>query len=121
MAIATVNPATGEQLRSFPPFSDEQIDACIERAADTFRDYRRLPFPERARRMTRAAEILESEQEALGRLITTEMGKPLKAAIEEVTKCARGCRYYAENAERFLADEEVATPATRSYVRYQPL
>jgi succinate-semialdehyde dehydrogenase / glutarate-semialdehyde dehydrogenase len=71
--------------------------------------------------MTRAAEILEGEKESFGRLMTQEMGKPLRAALEEAAKCATGCRYYAENAERFLADEGVETSATRSYVRYQPL
>jgi succinate-semialdehyde dehydrogenase/glutarate-semialdehyde dehydrogenase len=121
MAIATINPATGERVRSFEPLGEAQIDAKLQRAADTFVQYRRMPFPERARRMTRAAEILEAEKEALGRLMTTEMGKPLKAAIEEAAKCALGCRYYAENAERFLADEIVPTSATRSYIRYQPL
>ncbi len=71
--------------------------------------------------MMRAADILEARKEEYGRLMTTEMGKPLKAAIEEVKKCAAGCRFYAETAERFLADEEIATSATRSFVRYQPL
>jgi succinate-semialdehyde dehydrogenase / glutarate-semialdehyde dehydrogenase len=121
MAIATINPATGERIKSFEPLSEAQIDAKLQRAADTFSEYRRMPFAERARRMTRAAEILEAEKEGFGRLMTTEMGKPLKAAIEEAAKCALGCRYYAENAERFLADEVVPTSATRSYVRYQPL
>jgi succinate-semialdehyde dehydrogenase / glutarate-semialdehyde dehydrogenase len=121
VAIATVNPATGERIQSFEPLSEAQIEEKLRRAADTFIQYRRLPFAERARRMTRAAEILEAEKEALGRLMTTEMGKPLKAAIEEAAKCAVGCRYYAENAERFLADEIVPTSATRSCIRYQPL
>lgn len=71
--------------------------------------------------MMRAADILEARKEEYGRLMTTEMGKPLKAAVEEVKKCAAGCRFYAETAERFLADEEIATSATRSFVRYQPL
>jgi succinate-semialdehyde dehydrogenase/glutarate-semialdehyde dehydrogenase len=71
--------------------------------------------------MTRAAEILEAEKSAFGRLMTTEMGKPLKAAIAEAEKCALGCRYYAENAERFLAEEVVKTSADRSSIRYQPL
>jgi Aldehyde dehydrogenase family len=121
MAIATINPATGERVRSFEPLREEQIEAKLQRAAETFREYRRMPFPERARRMTRAAEILEAEKEAFGRLMTTEMGKPVKAAVEEAAKCALGCRFYAENAARFLADEVVETPAMRSFVRYQPL
>ncbi len=121
MAIATVNPATGETLKEFEPLAPEQIEEKLRRAAETFRGYRRTPFAQRARSMLRAAEILESEQEAFGRIMTTEMGKPLKAAREEAAKCAWACRYYAENAERFLADEEVETNATRSFVAYQPL
>jgi len=121
MAIATTNTATGETIRSFEPLRDDEIDAKLRRAAETFRDYRRTAFAERAGWMRRAAEILESDKEAFGRLMTAEMGKPLKAAIEEAAKCAWACRFYAENAERFLADEVVETPATRSFVRYQPL
>jgi len=71
--------------------------------------------------MVRTAEILEGHKEKFGRLMTTEMGKPLHSAVDEAAKCATGCRYYAENAERFLADEIVETPATRSFIRYQPL
>jgi succinate-semialdehyde dehydrogenase/glutarate-semialdehyde dehydrogenase len=121
MAIATTNPATGETIRSFEPLREEEIDVKLRRAAETFREYRRTAFDARAGWMRRAAEILESEKETFGRLMTTEMGKPLKAAIEEAAKCATACRFYAENAARFLADEGVETPATRSFVRYQPL
>jgi succinate-semialdehyde dehydrogenase/glutarate-semialdehyde dehydrogenase len=116
-----VNPATGETLRTFEPLSDAEVDARVERAAETFRQYRRTSFAERAQKLLRAAEILESEKEEFGRIMTTEMGKPLKPAIEEAAKCALGCRYYAENAPKFLADEEVATNATHSFVRYQPI
>ena len=121
MAIATINPATGETLRSFDPLNEKDIEATLERAIETFRFYRRMPFPERARLMMRAAEILETGSEDFGRLMTIEMGKPLRAAIEEAAKCGWACRYYAENAERFLADEVVATNASRSFVHYQPI
>jgi succinate-semialdehyde dehydrogenase/glutarate-semialdehyde dehydrogenase len=121
MAIASINPATGQLLKSFEPLSDSQIDERLERAAAAFYKYRNVPFAERARMMTRAAEILESEKDPLARLMTLEMGKPLRAAVEEAVKCAWACRYYAENGERFLADEIVETTASRSYVRYQPL
>jgi succinate-semialdehyde dehydrogenase/glutarate-semialdehyde dehydrogenase len=121
MAIQTINPATGETIRSFEPLRDEQIEEKLRRAAETFGEHRRTAFDERAGWMRRAAQILESEKETFGRLMTTEMGKPLKAAIEEAAKCALACRFYAENAGRFLADEVVETPATRSFVRYQPL
>jgi succinate-semialdehyde dehydrogenase/glutarate-semialdehyde dehydrogenase len=121
MAIATINPATGEVLRVFEPLSDAQVDEKIALAAATFAEYRHTSFVDRRRMMLRAGEILESSKDKFGRLMTTEMGKPLRAAVDEAVKCASGCRYYAENAERFLADEIVETPATRSFIRYQPL
>ena len=121
MAIASINPATGQVLKTFEPLSDAQIEKKLQLAADTFSKFRKLSFSERARMMARAGEILEVEKEALGRLMTTEMGKTLKSAVAEAAKCAWVCRYYAENAERFLADEVVETPAKKSFIRYQPL
>ncbi len=121
MAIASVNPATGEVLKTFAALSDEELAAKLDLAAETFRIYRQTSFAYRAERMMRAAEILESEKESLGRLMTLEMGKPIQSAIDEAVKSAGACRYYAEHAERFLADEEIATSARRSYLRCQPL
>ena len=121
MAIASINPATGQVLKTFEPLPDAQIEKKLQLAADTFSKFRKLSFSERARMMARAGEILEAEKEALGRLMTTEMGKTLKSAVAEAAKCAWVCRYYAENAERFLADEVVETPAKKSFIRYQPL
>ena len=121
MAIASINPATGQLLKTFDPLSDSQIDQKLQCAASAFCQHRRLPFAERARMMLKAAEILEAEKEALARIMTIEMGKTLRSAVDEAVKCAWACRYYAENAERFLADEVVETSASRSYIRYQPL
>jgi succinate-semialdehyde dehydrogenase/glutarate-semialdehyde dehydrogenase len=121
VAISTVNPATGEEVKTFDELSDEEINRKIQLAADTFREYRKTSFEERARMMTRAAEILEDEAEEFGRLMTMEMGKTLAAGTAEANKCARGCLYYAENAERFLADEEIELEGAKAYVRYQPL
>jgi succinate-semialdehyde dehydrogenase/glutarate-semialdehyde dehydrogenase len=121
MAIATVNPATGQLIKSFEPLSDSQIEVKLQRAADTFSEYRKVPFAERARMMMKAGAILESEKENYGRIMTTEMGKTFRSAVDEAAKCAWVCRYYAENAERFLADEVVETSASRSFIRYQPL
>ena len=121
MAIATVNPATGETIKTFEPLSDAQLEVKLQKAADTFLSYRKVPFAERARMMLKAAAILESEKENYGRVMTTEMGKTFRSAVDEAAKCAWGCRYYAENAERFLADEIVETTASRSYIRYLPL
>jgi succinate-semialdehyde dehydrogenase / glutarate-semialdehyde dehydrogenase len=119
--IQSINPATGELLESFPQISDAEIDERLGRAWEAFLAHRATSFADRAERMTRAAEILEGEKEALGRMMTLEMGKPIGAAIAEAEKCAWVCRYYAVHAERFLADEEVESSAKRSFVRYQPL
>jgi succinate-semialdehyde dehydrogenase / glutarate-semialdehyde dehydrogenase len=121
MTIATINPATGKTIRTFTPLTEAELDGRIQCAADTFRRYRRTPLAERTRLLARAAEILEAEKEEFGRLMVTEMGKTLKAAVEEAAKCAWGCRYYGENAERLLAQEVVQTNATRSFVAYQPI
>ena len=121
MAIATINPATGKVEKTFEALSDAEIEVKLQTAADTFVRYRHVPFAERAKMMLKAAEILEKEKENFGRVMTTEMGKTFRSAVEEAAKCALGCRYYAENAEKFLADEIVETTASRSYIRYQPL
>src|SRR5580704_5977861 len=121
LMIASVNPATGELLRSFEPLTDAQIEEKLARAAEAFPKFRKLAFADRARMMNRAAEILEADKEPIAGLMTTEMGKTFRSAVDEALKCAWACRFYAENAERFLADEVVETPASRSYVAYQPL
>jgi succinate-semialdehyde dehydrogenase/glutarate-semialdehyde dehydrogenase len=121
MPIATINPATGQTLRTFAPIDAGQLEAKLQCAAEAYQRHRRTAFAERSRLMLKAAEILEAEKESLGRLMVTEMGKPLKAAIEEAAKSAWGCRYYAEHAEGFLADEEVKTTAARSYIKWQPI
>jgi succinate-semialdehyde dehydrogenase/glutarate-semialdehyde dehydrogenase len=121
MAIATINPATGELLKTFEPLSDSQLEQKLQRAADAFDKHRKMSFADRAQRMAKAGDILESDKEIFARMMTMEMGKTFRSAVEEAVKCSWVCRYYAENAERFLADEVVETPATRSYVRYQPL
>src|SRR5437764_4027956 len=121
MTIASINPATGELLRSFEPLSDAGVDAALQRADNAFQVNRKRSFSERARRMLRAAELLEARAGGYGRTITLEMGKPIGAAVAEVKKCALVCRYYAENAEAHLAEEHIATSAAESYVRYEPL
>jgi succinate-semialdehyde dehydrogenase/glutarate-semialdehyde dehydrogenase len=121
MPIASINPATGETLATFQSLTEPQLEEKLLRAADTFRNYRRTSFAERAQMMMRAAEILEHEKQEFARVMTLEMGKPIKAAAQEAEKCALVCRYYAENAERHLADEFIETNATKSYVHFQPL
>jgi succinate-semialdehyde dehydrogenase/glutarate-semialdehyde dehydrogenase len=120
MAIATTNPATGEVIKTFEPLTAQQIEQKLQLAASAFQVHRKTSFAERAQNMMRAAEILEKEKDECAHLMTLEMGKPLKAAVAEALKCAVGCRYYAENAEKFLADEIVETAAKRSFIRYLP-
>jgi succinate-semialdehyde dehydrogenase/glutarate-semialdehyde dehydrogenase len=121
MAIATTNPATGELVKSFDPLTGAQIERKLELATSAFRAHRKTSFTERASQMMRAADILEKEKDECAHLMTLEMGKPLKAAVAEAMKCATGCRYYAQNAEKFLADEVVETGARRSFIRYLPI
>ena len=121
MAIATINPATGKTVRTFEPFSAARVGECLDRAAAAYREHRRTTFSERAQRMQKAATILGAECRELGRLMTLEMGKPIGAAVAEAEKCATACRYYAENAEHFLADQPVKMEDGKSWVAFQPL
>jgi succinate-semialdehyde dehydrogenase / glutarate-semialdehyde dehydrogenase len=124
MPIATTNPATGQVEQTFAALTDAEIDSRLQAAADAFRALRQTSFADRAGWMRAAADILEAEQDAIGRMMTTEMGKTLASAKAETAKCAKACRYYADNAERFLADEQVepgAVNATQAYATYQPL
>jgi len=121
MSICSINPATGELVKQFESLTDAQIEHKLELSASAFKRHRKTSFAERARRMTFAAEILEKDTDRLARLMTLEMGKTLESARAEALKCASGCRYYVENAERFLADEEVRTNATHSFIRYEPI
>jgi succinate-semialdehyde dehydrogenase/glutarate-semialdehyde dehydrogenase len=119
--MTSVNPATGETFGRFEELSDAELEARLARAAETFRAWRRRPFAERAALMRRAADVLDERKEHWARIMTLEMGKTLKSAVAEAEKCAWVCRYYADHAERFLADEEVKASATRSFVRHLPL
>ncbi|MGB8580590.1 MAG: NAD-dependent succinate-semialdehyde dehydrogenase [Candidatus Sulfotelmatobacter sp.] len=121
MAIATINPATGETLQTFQPLSNSEIEEKLRLAVTTFRAERKTPFAERARRMRKAADILERDKDKFAHLMTLEMGKPYKAAVAEAVKCTTACRYYAENAEQILADEVIETSAKKSFVRYRPI
>ncbi|BAZ50220.1 aldehyde dehydrogenase [Nostoc sp. NIES-4103] len=121
MAIATINPATGETLKTFEPLKDAEIAAKLDLAGEAFEQYRQTSFEERSHWLLKAADILEQEKADFAKLMTLEMGKPLKAAVSEVEKCATVCRFYAEEAANFLADVPVKTDASHSFVRYQPL
>ena len=121
MAIASINPATGEKVKEFAPFNDAEIEVRLRRAESASRKYRRTMFSQRSELMAATAELLFQEKDRLAEIITFEMGKLFRASVEEVQKCARGCRFYTDNAWRFLEDEPAQTDAARSYVHYEPL
>ncbi|WP_077100006.1 NADP-dependent succinic semialdehyde dehydrogenase [Mycobacterium terramassiliense] len=125
MPIATINPATGETVKTFTPATDADVDAAIARAYARFQDYRHnTTFAQRAGWANATADLLEKEADDVAAMMTLEMGKTLASAKAEVLKCAKGFRYYAENAEQLLADEPADAAkvgAAKAYTRYQPL
>jgi succinate-semialdehyde dehydrogenase/glutarate-semialdehyde dehydrogenase len=124
VAIATINPATGETLKTYDELSEAEVQRCLATAAAAHASYRLTSFADRAAWMRRAADILDDENEQIATMMVTEMGKTLVAARAEVTKCATTCRYYAEHAEGYLADEPAdaaAVGASGAWVRYDSL
>ena len=127
MPIATVNPANGETIKSFDALGPEEIERRLATADSAFRRHRTTTFASRAELLNRAADLLDQDQDEIARTMTTEMGKPVKAARAEAAKCAKAMRWYAANAERLLADEHPSEAdvrdagASRAYVRYRPL
>ncbi|MEM9925470.1 MAG: NAD-dependent succinate-semialdehyde dehydrogenase [Cyanobacteria bacterium P01_D01_bin.50] len=121
MAIATINPATGETLKTFESLSDAEVSNAVQTAHEAFGNYRKTSFKQRSEWMHKAADILEQDKADFAKVMTLEMGKPYQSAIAEVKKCALVCRYYADKAAEFLGDVSVETDASKSYVKYQPL
>jgi succinate-semialdehyde dehydrogenase / glutarate-semialdehyde dehydrogenase len=124
VAIASINPATGQTLKTYDELSEDDLERCLAAAAAAAASYRLTSFAERAGWLRRAADLLDAEQDQVAAMMTSEMGKTLVSAQQEVAKCAKGCRYYAEHAAAFLADEPAdaaAVGASRAYVRYDPL
>ena len=119
--IASINPATDEVLRTFDAHTREQVEDAIAGAQDAFVAWRARSFAERAVPMNRLAALLRERSDRYARLMTLEMGKPITEAKAEIEKCALGCEFFAENAERFLSPEIVKTTAQKSYVAYEPL
>lgn len=120
MPIASINPATGETRETFSALTESEIDDKLERASRAFATWRRKGFEERAEPMRRLADLIDHEKDALGRLMTEEMGKTLVSAVAEAMKCARVCRHYADHAARDLADDRIITE-NDTFVRYLPL
>ncbi len=121
MTIATRNPATGETLKTFLALDNTQVDTVLQQVSTASIGWAAAPIAERVACLQRAAQQLRAQRDHYAALATLEMGKPIREARAEVEKCASGCEFYAQNAERFLADEVIATDAGKSYVAYQPL
>ena len=121
MAIATINPTTGETIKTFSPLSNAEIESKLALAESTYQEYRQTNFAQRSEWLNNAADILEKDTAKFAQIMTTEMGKTLQSAIAETQKCAKVCRFYAEKAPEFLADVPIDSDASNSYVAYQPL
>jgi len=121
MAIATINPATGETLKTFTPLNDAEIESKLALAESTYQEYRKISFAQRSEWLNQAAEILERDSAKFAQIMTTEMGKTYQSAIAEAQKCAKVCRFYAAKAPEFLANVSIDSDASQSYVAYQPL
>ena len=121
MALQSINPATEDVLETFEEFSSDQLDQALERGAQAFGEWRRVSFDERRRLMRGAASHLREKKARLAALITAEMGKPIVEGEAEIEKCAWNCDFYADNAERFLQPQSVASNAAESYVAFEPL
>ncbi|HEY5061966.1 MAG TPA: aldehyde dehydrogenase family protein, partial [Gemmatimonadaceae bacterium] len=121
MTIQTVNPTTGEKVRTFAALTSSELDRRLDAAHRAARTWRTVAIADRAAAIRRAGTLLEQRKDEYGRLMTVEMGKPIKAAIEEAAKCAAACRYYADHAAQFLADEPVRAAGERSHIAYEPL
>ncbi|MCL6097644.1 MAG: NAD-dependent succinate-semialdehyde dehydrogenase [Bacteroidetes bacterium] len=121
MSIQTINPANGKVLKSFTELSRAEVFEAIEKADEEFQSWRETDFGSRSKLMKNAARILRDGKEHYGRILTLEMGKTITQAIAEVEKCSWVCDYYADNAEKILSDEIIATDASESYVRFDPL
>jgi succinate-semialdehyde dehydrogenase/glutarate-semialdehyde dehydrogenase len=119
--MQATNPATGRLIREYHEHSAADVQSKLGRAESAYVAWRGRPIAGRAELMRGAAELLRRDQDAHARLMTEEMGKPLGAARAEIEKCAWVCEYMADHAEGFLAPELVATDATESFVRFEPL
>ena len=121
MVLKSINPANGQEIASYKEMTLEEVGAIIANVDSAYHEWRNTSFDHRATLLRRASELLQNRKEDLGRLMTLEMGKPYTQALAEVTKCATVCEYYADNAERILADQIIETDASKSYVAYRPI
>jgi len=121
MTIQAINPASGDVVGTYDEMTPRDVMSIVEKAHAAFNDWRRVPYVERAEPMRRAAEILRRDVREFAQLMAREMGKPVRDGVAEANKCASVCDYFAGNAEKFLARENVATEARASFVAFNPL
>jgi len=121
MTFQSINPASGTPVSSYEEMQRAEVSKIVEQAHSAFLGWRRTPFRDRAVPLKKAGQILRDKSKEYGRLMAEEMGKPFKDGIAEAEKCATACDYFAEHAEKFLASEDIATDAKRSFVTFQPL
>lgn len=121
MPLETINPDTGELVKSFNEMTKKEVDDIIDHAHEAFLSWREISFADRSKLMMNASDVLKEQKEEYGKILTLEMGKPIKQAISEVEKCAWVCEYYAENAEKILNKEIIKTDASESYVQFDPI
>jgi succinate-semialdehyde dehydrogenase/glutarate-semialdehyde dehydrogenase len=121
MRFETINPATGEWVREYEEMTHDQVEIIIENSHRAQQQWRFVSFAERAEPMMKVAALLRERKMELAALMTQEMGKPLAAAEAELEKCAWACEFYAERAEKFLADEIVESDATLSKIVCRPI
>jgi succinate-semialdehyde dehydrogenase/glutarate-semialdehyde dehydrogenase len=121
MSIESINPATGERIRSYEEMTPQQAAGAVADAHEAWKVWRKTSFAERARPIKAAAAILRDRKTEFAKLMALEMGKPLKQGIAEAEKCAWACEYYAEHAASHLTPEIVKTDASKSYVEFDPL
>ncbi len=121
MPLETINPATGELVKSFTEMTKKEVDDIIDHAHDAFLSWRNISYTERSKLMLNAANVLRERKEEYGKILTLEMGKTIKQAVAEVEKCAWVCEYYANNTERILQKEIIETDAAESYVQFDPI
>jgi succinate-semialdehyde dehydrogenase/glutarate-semialdehyde dehydrogenase len=117
----SINPANGAVIQSYPVHSETQVEAMISASHACFMSWRRSSFAERKAALLRVSEVISKNKNDYAKLIALEMGKPLKEGLAEVEKCASAAKYFAENGERMLSDQPVATEYTKSYVSFQPI
>jgi succinate-semialdehyde dehydrogenase/glutarate-semialdehyde dehydrogenase len=121
MALVSINPTSGMTLKEYNEWTDVEVSDVVGHVHDTWLDWKGTPFAERAKQMRAIAALLRDRKENLGRIITMEMGKPIKEAKAEIDKCALACNYFADHAETFLSVDTIESDAAKSYVRFDPL